>query len=120
CYHATTKILAALEEHDHAIHNQFNQPTPPTQTAVPPPSEEDELESRKGRRKATQQFTPAPSVPRPHLPRQQFPQHLYQYPGYIVYLIPPPHTSATGTSSSTVLAPPFPSHFPYPYPYPAY
>ncbi|MED6125520.1 hypothetical protein PIB30_069262 [Stylosanthes scabra] len=66
-----------------------------------------------------QSSTPASTVP----PQQHFPQQPYQYPGYIVYLIPPhppPHTGAAGSSSGNSVVPPFPLHFPYPYPYPPY
>ncbi|MED6142858.1 hypothetical protein PIB30_001630 [Stylosanthes scabra] len=70
----------------------------------------------------TQSSTPASTVSPPHPPQQHFPQQPYQYLGYIVYSIPlpPPHTGAAVSSSSSTVVPPFALHFPYLYPYPPY
>ncbi|MED6133180.1 hypothetical protein PIB30_026252, partial [Stylosanthes scabra] len=136
---ATTEILAVLEEHCRTLRHQFSQLAPPAHALVPPPPEEDEQDGSQARRlwrtglaatrtrlrndelsssssQTSQSSSPTPSLPQPHPPQQQFPQHPYQYPGYIVYVIPPPHIRAA--DSSTVPPSPFPIPIPIPYPYP--
>ncbi|MED6200533.1 hypothetical protein PIB30_086066 [Stylosanthes scabra] len=139
-HHATTDILEALGEHDNILDQQISQPAPPSQTLVQPPPEEVEQGSGRARRRrtglaanrsrlrddnpssssshGTQSSTLAPTGSPPQPPQQHFPQHPFYYPGYLVYPIPPLHTGATGSSSSSTVVPPFPHHFPFPYPYP--
>ncbi|MED6171693.1 hypothetical protein PIB30_043116 [Stylosanthes scabra] len=135
---ATTEILAALREHIRTLRHQFSQPASPAKPLVPPPPEEDEQDGCQARRRrrtrlaatrtrlsddelsssssqTSQSSSPTPSLPQPHPPQQQFPQHPYQHPGYIVYVIQPLYTGAAG--SSTVPSSPFPIPYPYPYPY---
>ncbi|MED6222003.1 hypothetical protein PIB30_060247 [Stylosanthes scabra] len=135
--HVTTDILELLGEHDRTQLHQLSQPAPPTQTFVEPPPDEAEQGGNRARRRrtglaatrtrlrddepsssssqATPSSTSAQSIPPP--PPPQIP---YQYPGYVVYPIPPSHIGAAGTSTASTTMPPPPFPFPYPYPYPPY
>ncbi|MED6139010.1 hypothetical protein PIB30_079838 [Stylosanthes scabra] len=131
-------ILARPHQHDHLlgsktigllptgitfaggthIESASNKPALPIQTSIQLPSKEDEPEV--WLLNHSLQHLLCYSSVYYHNNNSLSNQHPYQYPRYIVYLIPPPHTGVAGSSSSTATASPFPLHFPYPYPYSAY
>ncbi|MED6182866.1 hypothetical protein PIB30_032789 [Stylosanthes scabra] len=118
-------------------HQQISQSAQPSQTLVQSPPEEVEQGGSRARRRrtglaanrtrlrddepssssshGTQSSTSAPTGPPPHPPHQHFPHHPFPYPVYIVYPIPPPHTGAAGSSSSSTIVPHFHLLFPFPY-----